>query len=81
MKPVTACAVGVVVCVLAWTCLTIGENTKTTVADTIFAPFVHPDSPGMAVMVLKRHDRAKWDRALREHTLLSEEEMKPALTP
>ena len=26
-------------------------------------------------------DLAKWDRALREHTLLSEEEMKPALTP
>jgi CubicO group peptidase (beta-lactamase class C family) len=26
-------------------------------------------------------DLAKWDRALREHTLLSAEEMKPALTP
>ncbi|HLV86767.1 MAG TPA: serine hydrolase domain-containing protein [Candidatus Sulfotelmatobacter sp.] len=26
-------------------------------------------------------DLAKWDRALREHTLLSEAEMKPALTP
>ena len=26
-------------------------------------------------------DLAKWDRALREHTLLSEEEMRPALTP
>jgi len=26
-------------------------------------------------------DLAKWDRALREHTLLSETEMKPALTP
>lgn len=26
-------------------------------------------------------DLAKWDRALREHTLLSEEEMQPALTP
>jgi len=27
------------------------------------------------------HDLAKWDRALREHTLLSEAEMRPALTP
>ena len=26
-------------------------------------------------------DLAKWDRALRDHTLLSEEEMRPALTP
>ena len=26
-------------------------------------------------------DLAKWDRALREHTLLSEAEMQPALTP
>ena len=26
-------------------------------------------------------DMAKWDEALRSHTLLSEEEMKPALTP
>ena len=26
-------------------------------------------------------DLAEWDRALREHTLLSEEEMRPALTP
>jgi CubicO group peptidase (beta-lactamase class C family) len=26
-------------------------------------------------------DLARWDRALREHTLLSEEEMRPALTP
>jgi len=26
-------------------------------------------------------DLTKWDRALREHTLLSEEEMRPALTP
>jgi CubicO group peptidase (beta-lactamase class C family) len=26
-------------------------------------------------------DLAKWDRALREHGLLSESEMKPALTP
>ena len=26
-------------------------------------------------------DLAKWDRALRDHTLLSEEEMQPALTP
>jgi CubicO group peptidase (beta-lactamase class C family) len=26
-------------------------------------------------------DLAKWDRALREHTLLSEEEMRPALSP
>lgn len=26
-------------------------------------------------------DLAKWDRALREHTLLSEDEMRPALTP